>query len=374
MVDLIDLLTFTTTSGASDLHLSAGAPPIVRVDGRMRKLDLPVLSGEQVHRLIFDLMTDEQRRRYEERLELDFSREIAGVGRFRINVFHQSRGEAAVLRSIPTEIRSCEALGLPPVVESLSTRERGLVLVTGPTGSGKSTTLAAMIDRINRTMDKHIVTIEEPIEFIHMSQRSLINQREVGAHTHSFANALRSALREDPDVILVGEMRDPETIHLALTAAETGHLVFGTLHTSGAAQTVTRIVDVFPAEEQSQVRAMLAGSVQAILSQVLLRRKEGRGRVAAVEVLIGTPAVQSLIREGKVHQIYGLMETGSRFGMQTLDMALRALVERGIVDAAEAANYVPGPKLLGAGGARAADRPRENSKPTYRRPVGGGGP
>lgn len=338
-MNILEFLSFAKEHGASDLHLSAGAPPMVRIGGRMRKLKFPDLSKEEVHRLIFDVLTDEQRGRLEENREIDFSRDVGEIGRFRINAFYQDRGEAAVFRTIPTEIPSFEALGLPEVMRGLALKEKGLILVTGPTGSGKSTTLAALIDLINETEEKHIITIEDPIEFVHSNKKCMINQRELGKDTHSFANALKSALREDPDVILVGEMRDPETIHLALTAAETGHLVFATLHTSGAARTANRIIDVFPAQEQAQVRTMFAESMLAVVSQVLLRRRKEPGRVAAFEILVATVAVRSLIREGKIHQIPAIMETGRKFGMQILDRALEELVVEGVVDREEAAKY-----------------------------------
>jgi len=330
MPTINELLKETVTRGASDLHLSAGDPPRIRIDGDLTTVG-EVLDAEQVATLIFELCTAEQRQRFGTEHDLDFSHAIEGIGRFRVNLFMQGRGPGAVLRTIPTEIPSIESLQLPPLLTRLCERERGLVLVTGPTGSGKSTTLAAMVDLINQTWDAHILTVEDPIEFVHRSKRCLVNQREVGMHTASFATALRSALREDPDVILVGEMRDLETISLALTAAETGHLVFGTLHTSSAAKTMDRIIDVFPAGQQNQIRAMLAESLEAVVAQQLLRKKEG-GRVAACEILIGVAAVRNLIREGKLHQIPSMMQTGQQAGMQTFDMAVADLVKRGVIE------------------------------------------
>jgi twitching motility protein PilT len=348
MVSMEELLRETTEKQVSDLHLSAGEPPLLRLHGDLQRTDRPPLSPSDVSDLVNSIMSVDQRKQFEAEHEVDFSCELPGKGRFRVNVFVQSRGPAAVLRAIPTEIPSLDSLGLPAILRDLCERDRGLVLVTGPTGSGKSTTLASMIDVINETWDAHILTIEDPIEFVHRPKRCLINQREVGPHTGSFANALRSALREDPDVILIGEMRDLETIALALTAAETGHLVFGTLHTSSAPKTVDRIIDVFPAGQQSQIRTMLSESLEAVVAQSLLKKKGG-GRVAACEILIGVPAVRNLIREGKLHQIASSMQTGQRVGMQTLDMALADLVKRGLVEASEAS---PRPSLNGgaAGG------------------------
>jgi len=317
--------------GASDLHLSAGLPPLMRVHGDLTRTEHPALSAAGVTALVHSLMTEGQRQTFQAEHEIDFACEIPGMGRFRVNAFIQSRGPGAVLRTIPTVIPTLEALNLPPVLKELCTRERGLVLVTGPTGSGKSTTLAAMVDLINRTWKEHILTVEDPIEFVHPPKRCLVNQREVGPHTRSFSNALRSALREDPDVILVGELRDLETMSLALTAAETGHLVFGTLHTSSAPKTVDRIIDVFPAAQQNQVRTMLSESLEAVIAQTLVKKKGG-GRIAACEILIGAPAVRNLIREGKLHQIPSMMQTNQRIGMQTLDMALADLVKRGMIE------------------------------------------
>ncbi|WP_420551090.1 type IV pilus twitching motility protein PilT [Litorivicinus lipolyticus] len=329
-MDITELLAFSAKQKASDLHLSAGLPPMIRVDGDVRRINVPELDHKAVHGLIYDIMNDKQRRDFEEKLETDFSFEVPGVARFRVNAFNQNRGAAAVFRTIPTEILSMEALGMGQVFRNLSDKPRGLVLVTGPTGSGKSTTLAAMVDYINETRNDHILTIEDPIEFVHPSKKSLVNQREVHRDTHGFSDALRSALREDPDVILVGEMRDLETISLALTAAETGHLVFGTLHTTSAAKTIDRIIDVFPAAEKDMVRSMLSESLQGVISQTLLK-KNGGGRVAAHEIMMGTPAIRNLIREDKVAQMVSAIQTGSSMGMVTLDQSLQTLVDKGVV-------------------------------------------
>ena len=327
-MDITELLAFSAKQGASDLHLSAGLPPMIRVDGDVRRINLPPLEHQEVHGLIYEIMNDKQRKDFEEFLETDFSFEVPGVARFRVNAFNQNRGAGAVFRTIPSTVLSLEQLNCPAIFAELSELPRGLVLVTGPTGSGKSTTLAAMINHINVAHYKHILTIEDPVEFVHVSQKSLINQREVSRDTHSFTNALRSALREDPDIILVGEMRDLETIRLALTAAETGHLVFGTLHTTSAAKTIDRIVDVFPAQEKAMVRSMLSESLRAVISQTLLKKRSG-GRVAAHEIMIGTPAIRNLIREDKVAQMYSAIQTGASVGMQTLDQCLQGLVRRG---------------------------------------------
>jgi twitching motility protein PilT len=346
-MDITQLLTFAVNEGASDLHLSSGEPPMLRIHGDIKRLDHPPLSGEQVHNMAFDVMGDAQRRIFQERLDIDFSFELGDLARFRVNVFMQRKGEGAVFRTIPTQVVTLDQLGMPPILKEVCKRERGLVLVTGPTGSGKSTTLAAMVDYINENWECHILTVEDPIEFVHTPKKSLINQREVGPHTQSFAAALRSALREDPDVILVGEMRDLETISLALTAAETGHLVFGTLHTSSAPKTVDRVIDAFPAGQQNQVRAMFSESLEAIVTQTLCKKKEG-GRLAACEILVGVPAVRNLIREGKIHQIPSTMQTGQRLGMQTLDMSLQDLVARGVITREEAAAKSSNPHLFGA--------------------------
>ncbi len=329
-MDITELLAFSAKQNASDLHLSTGLPPMIRVDGDVRRINLPPLDHKQVHDLIYDIMNDQQGRDFEENLETDFSFEVPGVARFRVNAFMQNRGPGAVFRTIPSKVLSMEDLGMGQVFRDISSVPRGLVLVTGPTGSGKSTTLAAMMDYINENRYDHILTIEDPIEFVHESKKCLVNQREVHRDTLSFNNALRSALREDPDIILVGEMRDLETIRLALTAAETGHLVFGTLHTTSAAKTIDRVVDVFPAEEKAMVRSMLSESLQAVISQTLLKRAKG-GRVAAHEIMIGTAAIRNLIREDKVAQMYSAIQTGSNIGMQTMDQCLTNLVDSRII-------------------------------------------
>ncbi|MBA56674.1 type IV pilus twitching motility protein PilT [Ketobacter sp.] len=329
-MDITELLAFGVKNGASDLHLSAGLPPMIRVDGDVRRINLPPMDHKQVHGLIYDIMNDKQRKDFEEFLETDFSFEVPGVARFRVNAFNQNRGAGAVFRTIPSKVLSMEDLGQGQVFKDICEFPRGIVLVTGPTGSGKSTTLAAMLDYINETRYEHILTIEDPIEFVHESKKCLLNQREVHRDTLGFAEALRSALREDPDIILVGEMRDLETIRLALTAAETGHLVFGTLHTTSAAKTIDRVVDVFPAAEKAMVRSMLSESLQAVISQTLLK-KQGGGRVAAHEIMIGTPAIRNLIREDKVAQMYSAIQTGASLGMQTLDQCLGDLVRKGHV-------------------------------------------
>lgn len=334
-MDITQLLAFGVKNNASDLHLSSGMPPMIRVDGEIRKINLPVLEHKGVHALIYDIMNDHQRKTYEENWECDFSFEIPGVARFRVNAFNQNRGAGAVFRTIPSKVLTLEQLNAPSIFRKIAENPRGLVLVTGPTGSGKSTTLAAMIDYKNDTDYGHILTIEDPIEFVHQSKKSLVNQREVHRDTKGFENALRSALREDPDTILVGEMRDLETIRLALTAAETGHLVFGTLHTTSAPKTIDRIVDVFPAAEKEMVRSMLSESLQAVISQTLLKKKGG-GRVAAHEILIGTRAIRNLIRENKIAQMRSAMQTGQADGMQTLDQSLKSLVVKGLVDRNEA--------------------------------------
>ncbi len=327
-MDLTELLSFSVKNKASDLHLSAGLPPMIRVNGDVRRINLPAMEHKDVHGMIYEVMNDALRKTYEEHLEVDFSFEIPGLARFRVNAFNQDRGAAAVLRTIPSKILTLEDLNAPKIFADLAMKPRGMVLVTGPTGSGKSTTLAAMVNHVNENEYAHILTVEDPIEFVHESKKGLINQREVGSHTHSFSAALRSALREDPDVILVGELRDLETIRLALSAAETGHLVFGTLHTVSAAKTVDRIVDVFPGDEKEMVRAMLSESLQAVISQTLLKTKDGSGRVAAHEIMLGTPAIRNLIREAKVAQMYSAIQTGASFGMQTLDASLMDLVKR----------------------------------------------
>lgn len=342
-MDISELLAFSVKNKASDLHLSAGLPPMIRVHGDVRRINLPPLEHKDVHGMVYDIMNDSQRKTYEEMLEIDFSFAIPGLARFRVNAFNQDRGAAAVLRTIPSKILSLEDLRCPKIFADLALKPRGLVLVTGPTGSGKSTTLAAMVNHVNETEYAHILTIEDPIEFVHDSKKCLINQREVGPHTLSFSAALRSALREDPDVILVGELRDLETIRLALSAAETGHLVFGTLHTSSAAKTIDRIIDVFPGDEKEMVRAMLSESLQAVISQTLLKTKDGAGRVAAHEIMVGTPAIRNLIREAKIAQMYSAIQTGSNMGMQTLDSNLSDLVKRNVISNAAARSAAKSP-------------------------------
>ena len=334
-MDIAELLAFGVKNNASDLHLSAGLPPMIRVDGDIRRINVPALEHKQVHSLIYDIMNDKQRKDYEEFFETDFSFEIPGLARFRVNAFNHNRGAGAVFRTIPSRILSLEELGCPAVFKEISDVPRGIVLVTGPTGSGKSTTLAAMMDYKNDNEFGHILTVEDPIEFVHESKKCLVNQREVHRDTLGFNEALRSALREDPDIILVGEMRDLETIRLALSAAETGHLVFGTLHTSSAAKTIDRIIDVFPAAEKDMVRSMLSESLRAVIAQTLLK-KIGGGRIAAHEIMIGTPAIRNLIRENKIAQMYSAIQTGQGIGMQTLDQCLKDLVGKGQVTVQDA--------------------------------------
>ena len=335
-MDITQLLAFSVKNKASDLHLSAGLPPMIRVHGDVHRLNVEPLDHKEVYAMVYDIMNDGQRKRYEEFLEIDFSFEIEGLARFRVNAFNQNRGAGAVFRTIPSTILTLEQLNAPQIFKELAMKPRGMVLVTGPTGSGKSTTLAAMVDYLNENEFGHILTVEDPIEFVHTSKKCLVNQREVGPHTQSFAAALKSALREDPDAILVGEMRDLETIRLAMTAAETGHLVFGTLHTSSAAKTIDRIIDVFPAEEKEMIRAMLSESLQAVIAQTLCKTKDGTGRVAAHEIMIGTSAIRNLIREGKVAQMYSSIQTGNGVGMQTLDQNLTEMVKRNLISNAEA--------------------------------------
>jgi len=334
-MDISELLAFSFKNSASDLHISSGLPPMIRVDGEIKKINLPDLDAETVQKMIFDIMNDKQRKAFEEFMETDFSFELPNIARFRVNAFNQERGPSAVFRTIPSVVLSLEDLDAPDIFKEICAVPRGLVLVTGPTGSGKSTTLAAMVDYINDHKKDHILTVEDPIEFVHQSKNSLINQRELNEHTLSFNAALRSALREDPDVILVGELRDLETIRLAMTAAETGHLVFGTLHTTSAAKTIDRIIDVFPAEEKSMVRSMLSESIQAVIAQTLMKKLEG-GRVAAHEIMIGTSAIRNLIREDKVPQMYSMIQTGQANGMQTLDQDLQRLVRERLVAPSEA--------------------------------------
>jgi len=335
-MNIVELLSFAVKNKASDLHLSAGMSPMIRVHGEIRKINLPAMEHKDVHEMVYDIMNDGQRKSYEESLECDFSFEVPNLARFRVNAFNTQRGAASVLRTIPSTVLTLEDLKAPNIFAEIAQQPRGVVLVTGPTGSGKSTTLAAMINDINEKEHGHILTLEDPIEFVHESKNSLINQREVGRDTLSFSNALRSALREDPDIILVGEMRDLETIRLAMTAAETGHLVFGTLHTSSAAKTIDRIIDVFPADEKEMMRAMLSESLRAVISQTLCKTKDGTGRVAAHEIMIGTPAIRNLIREAKVAQMYSTIQTSQGVGMQTLDQNLMELVKRNVITNAEA--------------------------------------
>jgi twitching motility protein PilT len=335
-MDIAELLAFSVKNSASDLHISAGLPPMLRVHGDIRRINLPAMEHKDVHGLVYDIMSDAQRKIFEENLEVDFSFEIPNLARFRVNAFNQDRGAAAVFRTIPSRVLSLEELGTPKIFADLSMKPRGLVLVTGPTGSGKSTTLAGMVNHVNDNLLGHVLTVEDPIEFVHESKKCLINQRELGPQTLSFSNALRSALREDPDVILVGEMRDLETIRLALTAAETGHLVFGTLHTSSAAKTIDRIVDVFPAEEKDMTRSMLSESLIAVISQTLLKKKDGSGRIAAHEIMLGTPAIRNLIRENKIAQMYSVIQTSLGQGMQTLDQCLQDLVRRNLISTNDA--------------------------------------
>jgi twitching motility protein PilT len=329
-MDITELLAFSAKQGASDLHLSAGLPPMIRVDGDVRRINLPPMDHKQVHELIYEIMNDKQRKDFEEFLETDFSFEVPGVARFRVNAFNQNRGAGGVFRTIPSKVLSMEDLGMGQVFKDIAMIPRGLLLVTGPTGSGKSTTLAAIVDYINDNKYQHILTIEDPIEFVHESKKCLVNQREVHRDTLGFNEALRSALREDPDIILVGELRDLETIKLALEAAETGHLVFGTLHTQSAAKTIDRVIDVFPAAEKAMVRSMLSESLQGVVSQTLLK-KEGGGRVAAHEIMRGTPAIRNLIREDKVAQMYSAIQTGGSIGMRTLDQSLEELVTKRVI-------------------------------------------
>ncbi|NOQ78662.1 MAG: PilT/PilU family type 4a pilus ATPase [Gammaproteobacteria bacterium] len=337
-MDITELLAFSAKNNASDLHLSAGLPPMIRVDGDIRRVNVPPLEHREVHDMVYDIMNDKQRKDFEEFLETDFSFEVPGLARFRVNAFNQNRGAGAVFRTIPSNVLSLEELGAPAIFKDICENKRGIILVTGPTGSGKSTTLAAMMDHLNDTIYEHILTVEDPIEFVHESKKCLVNQREVHRDTLGFNEALRSALREDPDIILVGELRDLETIRLALTAAETGHLVFGTLHTSSAAKTIDRIIDVFPAAEKDMVRAMLSESLRAVISQTLMK-KNGGGRLAAHEIMIGTPAIRNLIREGKVAQMYSAIQTGQNIGMQTLDQNLKILLGQGMISKADAISY-----------------------------------
>ena len=335
-MDITELLILTRERDASDLHLTVGTPPSLRIHGKLVRLDFPPLTAQSLHEMLYDVLSDVHKARFEDTHDLDLSLELQNVGRFRVNVFVQRRGEGAVFRLIPTVLKSLEQLGMPPVLRGLAMKDRGLVLVTGPTGSGKSTTLAAMIDLMNTERADHIITIEDPIEFVHEHKSCVVNQREVGPHTKSFSAALRSALREDPDIILVGEMRDLETVAMALTAAETGHLVLATLHTNSAAQTVNRIIDVFPPHQQDQIRVQLSEALLAVLAQTLIPRVDGRGRVAAIEMMVATAAIRNLIREGKTFQIPSMIETGAKEGMTSLDQCLRDLLRRGLISAEDA--------------------------------------
>ena len=344
--DLTELLRFAHEQGASDLHISAGLPPILRIRGEMVRLETPPMTREDAHAAIYDIMQDHQKRHFEEFHDIDFAFEIPGVSRFRANVMLQTRGEAAVFRLVPTRIRTLEELQMPPVLKALAERHRGLVVVTGPTGSGKSTTLAAMVNYVNESRSGHILTVEDPVEFVHESKRCLVNQREVGPHTNSFAAALRASLREDPDVILVGELRDLETTQLAISAAETGPLVFATLHTNSAAKTIDRIIDIFPSGQQAQIRAMLSESLEGVVAQTLLPSKDGKGRVAALEVLVGVPALRNLIRENKTAQILSVIQTGANHGMISLDQHLRELVMQGRLSREDAASHASNPSVF----------------------------
>ncbi len=352
-MDISELLAFAYKQNASDLHLSSGLPPMIRVDGDVKRINVDPLDDRTVHNMIYDIMNDKQQKDYEEFLETDFSFDLPNIARFRVNAFNQNRGPAAVFRTIPSKILTLEQLNAPDIFKKISDQPRGIVLVTGPTGSGKSTTLAAMVNHVNENRHEHILTIEDPIEFVHISKNCLVNQREVGPHTLGFSEALRSALREDPDIILVGEMRDLETIRLALTAAETGHLVFGTLHTSSAAKTIDRIIDVFPAAEKDMVRSMLSESLRAVIAQTLLK-KIGGGRIAAHEIMIGTPAIRNLIRENKVAQMYSTLQTSQNVGMQTLDQCLLDLVRTRQISADEARIRAANKDLFRSAGMAAA--------------------
>lgn len=340
MATIDELFKLMVEQGASDLHISSGAPPYLRLHGHMAPLNYRELTNQDVQGLLFEILSEKQKKMFVEKWELDFAYTLAGVGRFRCNIFMQRKGLAAVMRVIPEKIKTAQELGLPPSIMDLIDCDRGLILVTGPTGSGKSTTLAAMIHQINMTQESHIITVEDPIEFVHPNMKSLVNQREVGSHTKSFANALKAALREDPDILLVGELRDLETISLALTAAETGHIVFGTLHTNSAAKTIDRIIDVFPAGQQQQIRTMLAESLRGVVAQTLFSRADGQGRVAAYEILRNTKAISNLIREGKVHQIPSAIQTGSSSGMVLFEKYIEDLVRRGKVSAADAKTFL----------------------------------
>ena len=345
-MDLNELLTYSVDSGASDLHLSVGSVPMVRINGTMKPLNVDVLEQSDMEKMLPQVMNKDQLSLFKEKKEIDFSAELEGKGRFRVNLFNQINGLAGVFRTIPDTIKSCEELGIPPFMQDLAMMDRGLILLTGPTGSGKSTTLAAMVDHINREKACHIITIEDPVEYYHHTNESLINQRELGASTHSFANALRAALREDPDVILVGEMRDLETISLALTAAETGHLVLSTLHTSSAIKAIDRIIDIYPTGQKDQIRSMLSESLEAVIAQKLLPTKDGKGRVPACEVMISTTAIRNLIREDRIYQIGSVIQSGGVEGMQTLDQDLQRLVTQGKIERKVAMEIADNPKLF----------------------------
>jgi twitching motility protein PilT len=345
-VRIHEMLSFAVQHNASDVHLAAGEIPSVRIDGEVRRLDLDPLSTDDVRRLAYSVMNERQKTRFENELEVDFSIGVKGLARFRVNVFNQSRGVGIVLRQIPSRVMTLDEIGAPPIFHTISNFRKGLVLLTGPTGSGKSTSLAALVDQVNKTRSEHILTIEDPIEFVHVPHKCLINQREVGTHTHSFAAALRSALREDPDVILVGEMRDLETVSLALTAAETGHLVFGTMHTNSCPETIDRIIDAYPHEQQAQIRTMLSTSLQAVVTQMLIRKGKGKGRVAAHEVMVVNPAIRNLIRENKLYQIQSVMQAGKSEGMQTMASSIRRLVQRGMISRDQAISVTNNPKLF----------------------------
>ncbi len=335
-MDLTQLLAFTMQNGASDLHLSATNPPIIRVSGKLKRVKSEALSSDDIRSMLYSVMSEDQRAAYERDFELDIAIAFGDKARFRVNAFNTRHGAAAVFRTIPSEIPTMQELDLPPSVQKFPELEKGLILITGATGSGKSTTLAALVNQINKTKSKHILTIEDPVEFFHTSQKSLINHRELGRDTHSFKAALKSALREDPDVILVGEMRDYETISLALTAAETGHLVFATLHANSAPKTINRLIDVFPTGDKEMVRAMLASSIEGVVAQTLLQKSDGSGRVGAFEIMVGTNAVRNLIRENQIPQIYSMMQTGSRYGMITMEEAINNLMTQGVITPEEA--------------------------------------
>jgi twitching motility protein PilT len=370
---LSDYLTDAFEAGASDLHITAGLPPMVRVHGQVRPLEYPKLTPNRTRELVYDILSNEQRQRLENTWELDISYSVPHMARFRVNVYFQRGSMGAAFRTIPHEIKSFRDLGLPQAIEDMTDKPRGLVLVTGPTGSGKSTTLASMIDKINETRQEHIMSVEDPIEFLHNHKKCIVNQREVNQDTKSFAQALKHVLRQDPDVILVGEMRDLETIGLAISAAETGHLVFGTLHTQDAPQTVDRIIDVFPSHQQSQVRAQFANAIQGIITQTLIPRRDGKGRAVACEILVPTPGVRNLIREGKNHQIYSAMQTGGKFGMQTMDAALVELVRKGEISREEAEKRSNNPEEMQrlAGDAQPSDNFHSHRKNPRYATIGG---